>query len=145
MKILNLLTPKRKKGNLGEDAAAKYLRKQGFRILHRKFVANGHEIDIIAESRELIAIVEVKTRVTDSLGAYESRPAASVTPEKQRSIITAARAYMALKPYGKPIRLDVVEVYLEKDGDRLRVREIKHLPSAFNLNTAAVGFRKDRK
>ena len=144
MKILDLLTPKRKKGNVGEDAAAKYLKRHGFRILHRGFVANGHEIDIIAESRELVAIVEVKTRTVTGLGGYQARPAAAVTPEKQRSIINATKAYMALKPYGKPIRLDVIEVYLEEEKG-LRVKEIKHIPSAFDINTAAVGYRKERK
>ena len=145
MKILEILTAKRKKGNLGEAAAAKHLRRNGYRILHRGYVANGHEIDIIAESREVVAIVEVKTRVCDTVGKYEARPAASVTPEKQRAIISAAKYFMAVKPYGKPVRLDVIEVYLERGARELRVKEIKHLPAAFNLNTASVGYRKDRK
>ena len=145
MKILELLTPLRKKGNLGERAAARYLRRQGYKILQRGYVAGGHEIDIIAESRDVVAIVEVKTRTVRDKVGYESRPAASVTPEKQRSIIAAAKYFIATKTEGKPVRLDVVEVYLEEKKRGHRVVDIKHLKAAFDLNTARVGYRKDRK
>ena len=145
MKILELLTPLRKKGNLGEHAAAKYLRRHRFKILHMNYVANGHEIDIIAESRDVVAIVEVKTRSKGHIGSYESRPAASVTPEKQRSIISAAKCFLGRKTPGKPIRLDVIEVYIENIKGKDRVADIKHLEAAFNLDTARTGFRKDRR
>ena len=145
MKILEILTPLRKKGNLGERVAAKYLKRCGYKILHRGYVANGHEIDIIAESREVVAIVEVKSRSQGSSGTYESRPAASVTPEKQRAIISAAKYFLSTKSPGKPVRLDVIEVYLENTKGRDKVTDIRHLKAAFDLNTARVGFRKDKK
>ena len=145
MKILKIKTPKRELGTLGEKMDKRYLRKNGYKIRKMNFVADGHEIDIIAESRDVVAIVEVKTRSKGHIGSYESRPAASVTPEKQRSIISAAKCFLGQKTPGKPIRLDVIEVYLENIKGKDRVAGIKHLEAAFNLDTARTGFRKDRR
>ena len=50
MQILKIRTEKRITGNIGEDAACKYLRKNKYKILKRNYVSNGHEIDIIAEN-----------------------------------------------------------------------------------------------
>ena len=47
MKILDILTPNRKKGNIGERAAVRFLRKNGYKILERNYVALGSEIDEI--------------------------------------------------------------------------------------------------
>ena len=93
MRILDIFTPQRKIGNIGEREAAKFLRKNGYRILEKNYVALGAEIDIIAKNKEVTAFVEVKTRNVKYLGYKESRPGASVTPEKQRKIIKAASFY----------------------------------------------------
>ncbi len=137
MRILNILTDKRKTGNLGERAAAKYLRKEGYKILARNYVANNAEIDIIAKGRDTTVFVEVKTRNIKSLGTLQARPASSVTPEKQRRIIKAASYYKAHNQPSTRFRFDVVEVYLEDDARAVvKIKEIKHLESAFDLNTA---------
>ena len=136
MKILEIQTEKRLLGNLGERAAAKYLKKNGYKIAKRNFVAEGHEIDLIAETRDTVVFVEVKTRTIGTSTAYESRPAAAVTPEKQRGIIKAAQIYAAFNPRGKKLRFDIVEVYVLTKDNRKTVAEIKHLISAFNKNTA---------
>lgn len=132
MKILNILTEKRKTGNIGEDAAVKYLRKNHYKIIKRNFVASGYEIDIIAENKDTLAFIEVKTR-TATEGNISKTPAASVTPEKQRRIIAAVKCYSPYANTQKYIGLDVIEVYLEQNQN---VREIKHLKDAFNINTS---------
>lgn len=136
MKILKVLTPQRKIGDLGEREAVKLLRKKGYRILKKNYVALGAEIDVIAKNKEVIAFVEVKTRNVKNLGYKESRPGASVTPEKQRKIIKAAGFYSAHNPSNRRLRFDVIEVYTE-DGDRaVKVRKIKHLEGCFDKNSA---------
>ena len=142
MKILSIRTEKRKIGDIGERAAAKYLKKKGFRTVERNYVAFNHEIDIIAESRELIIFVEVKTVTVGKEDARKPRPASAVNAEKQRSIISAAKCYLASVGFKKPCRMDVVEVYL-KEGSR-RVERIEHLEYAFNANTALSDSRKNR-
>lgn len=137
MKILKILTEKRKIGDFGEKAAAKYLRKNRYRILEKNYVSGNAEIDIIACTKEVTAFVEVKTRNIKSLGTKQDRPASAVTPEKQRKIINAASHYINRHKPNTRLSLDIIEVYIEDDSKRgVKVSEIKHIKSAFNLNTA---------
>ena len=133
MKILNVLTPKRRLGNIGERYARKHLKKKGYKILEKNYVAIDTEIDIIAESKDAIAFVEVKTRTEGTQSPFEPRPASSITPEKQRKIISAAKYYLATKDVTKHVRLDVIEVYVT---DKQKKSRIVHMENAFNLNTA---------
>ena len=57
MNILKVLTERRKIGNIGERAAARYLKRKGYKILKRNYVPLDHEIDIIAENREYTAFI----------------------------------------------------------------------------------------
>ncbi len=130
MEILKVKTEKRKIGNLGEKLAAKLLKKEGYKILKRNYVAEGCEIDIIARRSDTVVFVEVKTRSYKEGEALS--PASAVTPEKQRKIIKAAKCYAAFNAKGNPLRLDVIEVIL----DGRRAKEINHIENAFNYNTA---------
>ena len=44
-----MVTENRRRGNLGEDFAADYLEKEGYRILERNYATKLGEIDIIAQ------------------------------------------------------------------------------------------------
>ena len=136
MNILKILTEKRKIGNLGEQAAIKYLRKNGYRIIRKNYTAVGAEIDIIAQKDGVTSFVEVKTRNIKNLGTYEPRPASAVTPEKQRKIIRTASYFLSRYTEKTRIRFDVIEVYLEDFVLGVKIKEIKHLIDAFNKNTA---------
>lgn len=136
MRILEILTPKRRIGNLGERAAVKLLRKRGYRILEKNYTALGAEIDIIARKDGVTAFIEVKTRNIKHLGYREARPGSSVTPEKQRKIIKVASYYSSHHPSDTRLRLDVIEVYIEDTDGRVKVKEIKHIEGAFDKNSA---------
>ena len=133
MKILNILTPKRRIGNIGERLAAKALKKNGYKIIKRNYVALESEIDIIAESKDTIAFVEVKARTVGRDNPREPRPASAVTREKQRKIIHAAKYFLGSYKKGKKASLDIVEVYLNEDGTQ---NKIIHMQNAYNVNTA---------
>ncbi len=110
-------------GRLGEDLACKWLWRRGFRILRRNFRAGRDELDIIAERRGRIHIVEVKTRTGDALGEPEDR----VDEDKRRSLRNAASLYLAefreaprggmqfdifaqvLDDAGRPVRQELIE------------------------------------
>ena len=132
MHILKILTERRITGNIGEDAACRYLRKNKYKILKRNYVSGGHEIDIIAENREFICFVEVKTRTVGREDTRESRPAASVNKEKQQAIITAARGFAASLNGEKPMRFDIAEVFL---NPKKEVERICYIEGAFTLDT----------
>ena len=133
MKILKIRTEKRRIGDIGENIAKKHLKKTGYKILKLNYIANGNEIDIIAETKDTIAFVEVKTRTLGCVNPKEARPAAAVTPEKQRKIISSAKYFLGSSTNTKRVSLDVIEVYLNEDGTE---NKTIHIKNAFNLNTA---------
>ena len=126
-------TEKRVFGDLGEDAAAKYLSKNKFKILARNFLCGSHEIDIVAENKEFLIFVEVKTRTFNQENiARFGRACEAVDFRKRRSLFAAARAYCATYPKKKKIRMDIVEVYFD-DAVPPRLHSIHHMPDAFRI------------
>lgn len=137
MRILNILTPKRILGNLGEAAACKYLKKKGYKILERNYTGEQSEIDIIAKNKECLCFAEVKTREIKKIKSKEPRPASAVTAEKQQRIINAAWEYIQhCGKGGRLIRFDIIEVYTEEVNGNNKITDIKHLENAFNFNSA---------
>lgn len=108
-------------GFLAEDAAARWLESNGYRIRERNFHCPYGEIDIVAEKDELVCFVEVRAR---SWGD----PAETVSPPKQRRVVRAALQYLLsqrLNDVG--IRFDVITVV-----GRGRDAEIEHIADAFD-------------
>ena len=145
MDILKIKTEKRLLGDYGERAARRFLRRNGYRIVKKNFVADSHEIDIIAKDKETLAFVEVKTRTIGKDNPNEPRPASAVTAEKQRGIIRAAGFYTAYNPIKLKKRFDIIEVYVNHINGRYSVAEIKHLKNTFNLNTAFNPTERNKK
>lgn len=114
-------------GELGETAAKKYLRKQGFKFLTANFESDRGEIDLVFRDGDCLVFVEVKTRSSEDW----VRPAASVDARKRRAFSLTALAYLKLlKNPPVKVRFDIVEVLLA-DGE---VREVRYLPNAFTLS-----------
>ncbi len=111
-------------GRRGEELAAAYLLRAGYRLVAANFsVPVGRnrvgavinvEIDLVAYEGETLCFVEVKARASD----WFAPPQANVDRRKQRQIVRAARAYRRLFDLvGEPHRYDVVSVVLPGDGD----------------------------
>ncbi|MFA4842357.1 MAG: YraN family protein [Candidatus Omnitrophota bacterium] len=92
-------------GSRGEDVAADFLKKEGYKILARNYRTKMGEIDIVARDNDTLAFVEVKTRHSDKFqDAYEA-----VGKRKQRQIGKAALAFLKeRKLFDKKARFDVV-------------------------------------
>ncbi len=107
-------------GALGEQIAAQFLTKLGFRIIDRNFTMRGGEIDLIALHRGILVFVEVKTRANLYFGSPES----AVTPAKLRFIERTAIYYKHTHT-GLPgaMRIDVVAILLQNG----KTPEITHL------------------
>ena len=119
-------------GALGEKLAAKYFKKNGYKILERNRHQSPNEIDLIVSDRNYLVFVEVKTRTTASEDLYLpfGSPAAAVDRKKQLRTIRAAQDYMRTCPAkGKQPRMDVVEIYLDRETGKLR--KLNHIPDAF--------------
>ena len=123
-------------GNIGENAAAKFLKRKGYRIVERNLHISHNELDIVAVHRKqkIIAFVEVKSRsVDDDLYSRFGTPAASVSKEKQARTIEAAKAFLSTsKKYsGLQPRLDVIEIFLKRES--FEILNINHIENAFGV------------
>lgn len=116
---------KRELGRFGEEHAAQYLRRKGYKIVEMNFTCRTGEIDIIAENREYIAFVEVKLRKDASFA--EARE--FVTRAKQLRIINTAQLWLCAHESDKQPRFDVIEVYAPQ-GTHGRLT-INHIEDAF--------------
>ena len=113
-------------GRNGEKIAARFLKKNGYKILSKNFHSAHGEIDIIAANKEFLVFVEVKAR-KDCAEHFENygRPSEAVTKTKQKHIVFTSRIYLEKHPTEKDIRFDVIEVYLGKQP------RICHIENAF--------------
>ena len=82
----------KEKGALGENLAAQYLEKLGYKILERNWhFSRTGEIDIIALDRDALVFVEVKSRKSTAFG----HPFEAIDEKKYNQVHSIARAYMA--------------------------------------------------
>ncbi len=111
-------------GNRGERAAAKYLKRQGFRILARQSRSRIGEIDLIALDGDTIVFIEVKTRSSHVAG----HPSEAVTPAKQKQLTRAALVWLKHRRLlDQRGRFDVVAITWSDSGTPL----IEHYKNAF--------------
>jgi len=107
------LPPHLRLGKKGESAAARFLKKESFKILYRNFKArSGGEIDLVCRDRkeQVLVFVEVKTRTNELFGP----PHDAVTWRKRGRIIRAAKEWLRLLDLPDvPFRFDIVEVVTE--------------------------------
>ena len=82
-------------GRYGEKLAARFLRKNGFKILETNKHQSHNELDIIAANKEWLLFVEVKTRsVSSDLYCAYGSPASAVDHRKQARTVRAAQDYL---------------------------------------------------
>lgn len=97
-------------GKTGEDLAAQYLKKIGYKIIERNFRIRGGEIDIIAIDGQTLTYIEVKTRTNHQFGL----PQESVNYYKIKFLERAAKFYRNKKGQSLKLpdleRIDVVTV-----------------------------------
>ncbi|HNZ11219.1 MAG: hypothetical protein BWX99_01788 [Deltaproteobacteria bacterium ADurb.Bin151] len=109
---------KRGTGRAGEDIAAGFLEKNGYRISERNYRCPIGEIDIVARDKNDLVFVEVKTRRSADLGYPEQ----AVGIKKQKKISKLALWYLQEKRLnGVRTRFDVVAVMMQPSGNDIRL------------------------
>lgn len=111
-------------GRAGETAAAELLRRRGYDITGRGFLARRGELDLVCRRGGELFVFEVKTRTRTDFGT----PAQAVGRRKRRALVAAAGEYRALAGWRGPIRFGVVALVVEPDGS---VREAEVLEEPF--------------
>src|SRR5438309_3072172 len=94
----------------GEDAAAKFLKKKGHRIIERNYRAPGGEIDIIARDKNAIVFVEVRTRCSERF----AKPWETIGFRKRAHLRSTAKIYVREHSARDcEFRFDVISIVLD--------------------------------
>jgi len=108
-------------GKNGEEIARKFLEKEGYKILetNKKF-SRFCEIDIIAQDKDTLVFVEVKTRKTDLCGS----PIEAITRTKYNHIRQGLFIYLQENPKYKKYRIDAISILLRPE---LKIEHLKNI------------------
>ncbi len=109
-------------GLRAETLAALLLRLKGYRVLARRFVVSGGEIDIVAQRGDTIAFVEVKARENLDDAAI------AILETKRRRISRAARVWLTRNPWAARATLRGDAVFVAPG------RLPRHLGAAYRLD-----------
>ena len=113
---------RRELGDFGERLAVQHLEAKGYRIVERNYRKREGEIDIVAQTGDILAFVEVKCR----RGAAMGTAVEALTRAKQRRLVALADVYGQEKE-GLPEqrRIDLIAVDLAPDGRLLSLQHIE--------------------
>jgi putative endonuclease len=109
-------------GKKGEQLAVDFLLKNGYDIMERNYRFQKSEIDIIARKKDILAVVEVKTRSTNDFG----NPQDFVKPKQIQRLVKAVDEYVVSNELDVEVRFDIVAIVKEGKGFK-----IEHLEDAF--------------
>lgn len=109
-------------GKLGEQMAAEYLTRNGYKILYRNYRYLKAEIDILAQKENILAVVEVKSRSSDELQEI----AETVNKKKITLLVFAADHYVVENDLDVEVRFDIITIL--KKGKEF---QLEHLEDAF--------------
>ncbi len=112
-------------GSRSENAAARYLRQQGFRILTRNYTCSLGELDLVALDEGCIVFVEVRSTASTDV----EQTALSVDRAKQKRLTELALHYLSrYKLLNQPARFDVLVISWPK---KQKDPQIIHYRQAF--------------
>lgn len=109
-------------GKQGEQLAVDFLLENGYEIVERNFRFDKAEVDVIAKKKEVLAIIEVKTRSTVDFG----NPQDFLKPKQIQRIVKAVDEYVTVNKLDVEVRFDIIAII--KNGKQF---DIEHLENAF--------------
>jgi putative endonuclease len=113
------MASRRERGLEAEEAAARWLERQGFEVLARNHATSRGEVDLVCREGETLCFVEVRSRAVGGL----ADPLETVTPRKARRVAAAAADWAARHgALERPMRFDVVAVRLGPEGAEFELR-----------------------
>ena len=100
-------------GAMGEQIAARYVERLGWRIVGRNVRVGRGELDIVAIDGDELVVIEVRTRKIGKLSPSET----TVGPNKIKTTLRSARNYVeSVLSYDGNWRIDIVAVTVGGDG-----------------------------
>lgn len=111
-------------GKKGEDLAALFLKKKGYKIIERNFRKSYGEIDIIAVKDNILVFIEVKTRTGGKFGT----PLEAITSWKLKPLVKAAQFYSMLHPeLPNELRIDAISVILNESMELVNIEQTENI------------------
>jgi len=107
-------TQNKSTGDEGEQIAAGYIKELGYKVIERNLRLFCGEIDILAEDKKTIVIIEVKTVRGSGFGFAQEL----VRYKKQKKLKLLGRAIEQQYP-NRSIRIDVIGVHLYETPSRI--------------------------
>jgi putative endonuclease len=115
---------RKKLGKIGEEIAAEFLKKKGYKILDRnyKFQIPGDlqrgEIDIVAKKGGIICFVEVKTLKNPKIEIF---PEDKINFSKKRKLIATAESWLFKNkiPLDSKWQIDVISIEIKKEKTKI--------------------------
>jgi putative endonuclease len=106
--------PRRRLGNAGEDAVARWYASAGYDVLDRNWRRRDGELDLVVHRGDTLVFCEVKTRASTRFGT----PLEAVTTAKQRRLRKLAALWLAEHDTRRrTLRFDVASVTRAADGE----------------------------
>lgn len=117
-------------GALGERIAARWLLRDGWQVVDRRWRSGRRDLDLVAIRDNVVAFVEVKTRRT----TWSGGPVEAVNWRKQRELTRSAQAWLdqrgvLMAPDDAVFRFDIVGVVACRE--RVGVRHVEGAFPAF--------------
>jgi len=105
-------------GEKGEDMAAAFLKKEGYKIVEQNYRTPFGEIDIIAYDGSELVFVEVKARKNPTFAV----PQLAVNRKKQQHIVKSAMSYISSKKIkDRGLRFDVIAISIFDDTKNIEL------------------------
>lgn len=109
-------------GKKGEKLAIDFLIENDYKILEKNYRYLKAEVDIIARKKDVLVVVEVKTRSSD----YFGNPQDFITPKKIKLLVSAIDYYVVQRDLEVEVRFDIIAIIHQKNKTK-----IEHLENAF--------------
>jgi putative endonuclease len=110
-------------GALGERIACDFLGENGYEILENNYRCPEGEIDIIAQHKDYLVFIEVRTKRSQAFGTPEE----SITATKKERLKNVAAYYQQTHDaLPQQCRIDVVAIELDSRGRPSRIELIEN-------------------
>lgn len=111
-------------GELGEEKCAQLFLSKKYKIIERNWRFHKNEIDLIAENKNEIVFVEVKTRSKSHWGYPEN----FLSNSQIKRLLEAVNAYINIKKINKKVRFDVVSIIVDvKNGNSMQIEHFEDI------------------
>ena len=124
-----------KTGEVGENIAVRFLMKHGFEILTRNYTKKWGEIDIIAENKNKLYFIEVKSVSRESLKNVtretldQYKPEDNMHPWKLKRLSRTIQTYILSEkvPEDKEWQVDLLVVFMDLKEKKARIKVVSDI------------------